>query len=218
MSEQQLNKIKSYRENSSISREAKAMKALRLLKGLSRKQAGELCGVSARAFEQLENGRNNMSYLRIQKYVSALGSNLDEFNKIKNHVNTILREQFELAKNKKGKDAKKPRRYLLKLITKEARVIRILRKRKRISQDQASFMCGYSRPVFGNLENGRINITEERISHILKSLSYSRASFDELLNSELLRDEILDKCAEYLEQLEDNNLKSAETVIKALVG
>ncbi len=200
-----------------ISRDALAMRALRLTKDLSRKQAGEKCSVSARAFEQLENGRSCMSQERICRYVHALGSNMQEFLHIRTHANTLLRDLEEKAKAKKQTTKPKPRRYLLKLITKEARVLRVLRKRKRISQDQASLMCGYGRCVIGNLENGRINLTEKRITHILKCLGYSKESFDELLNAEVLRDEILDECAGYLENLEDTKLESAQTVIKALL-
>ena len=158
-----------------------------------------------------------MSQDRIHRYVRAIGSNMQEFLHVRAHANTILRDLEEKAKTKKQVTKRKPRRYLLKLITKEARVLRVLRKRKRISQDQASLMCGYGRCVMGNLENGRINLTEKRISHILKCLGFSKSDFEELLNAEFLRDEILDECAGYLENLEDTKLESAQTVIKALL-
>lgn len=200
------------------SRDALAMKAIRLLKNLSRKEAGKLCNVSARAFEQLENGRSVMSNARIERYVTALGSDMTEFVDVRKKVLSILSDlKSKQEKKKEEKAPRKIRRYLLKLITKEARVLRVLRKRKNISQDQASLMCGYGRCVIGNLENGRINLTEKRIAHILKCLGFYRADFDELLNAEVLRDEILDECAGYLESLEDTKLESAQTVIKALL-
>ncbi len=50
--------------------------------------------------------------------------------------------------------SRKPRRNLYKLVTKEVRAIRILRKRRGISQYKASEVCGFKECTFGLIEAG----------------------------------------------------------------
>ena len=66
-----------------VTDDARAIKALRLLKDLSRADAGALCGVTRVAFEQLENGRCNLSKDRIERYVRAMGYSPREFLDVK---------------------------------------------------------------------------------------------------------------------------------------
>jgi DNA-binding XRE family transcriptional regulator len=45
-----------------------------------------------------------------------------------------------------------------RIITKEVRVLKALRRMEKLSQDQASSICGYSISTISHIENGRIEI------------------------------------------------------------
>lgn len=199
-----------------ITNVSRTIKALRLLKGLGRAEAGHLVGVSAQSFEQIENGRSFMTSERIERYVRSLGFEMRDFYDTQSNVKEILRD-LERKLSAAPKQAPKPRRNLHKIITKEVRVIRILRKRRGLTQYQAADACGYANSIFGQIENGRIELPRDRIEHIVCSLGYSPSDFDRLMKVEVLRDEMIERCTEYLESLEDNKLESAQLVIKSLM-
>jgi len=195
----------------------KAIKAARILKGLSRAEAGERCGFSARAIEQLENGRSNPSEARITKILRAYGLSNNEFLTLKANPDEALMKA-KAAMVKVHVVSRKPRRSCFRIITKEVRVIRVLRQRKGMSQDEASLRCGYTRAIFGQIENGRINIPQARIEHMVKSLGYTMQDFNTLMKAEVLRDEIIADCSALLHKLDDQKLSSVRTVIMSLGG
>jgi transcriptional regulator with XRE-family HTH domain len=87
-----------------------------------------------------------------------------------------------------------------------------------MSQDEASLRCGYTRAIFGQIENGRINIPQARIEHMVKSLGYTMQDFNTLMKAEVLRDEIIADCSVLLHKLDDQKLASVRTVIMSLGG
>ena len=196
-------------------RTIRAVKAARLAKGLSREEAGKLLGWKAVSFEQIENGRCNFSTERLQKILAALGYSQEEFSRIKHDPNLVVAEACETGKSDKSV-TRKPRRNYYKIVTKEVRVIRVLRQRKRISQHEASRLCGYVPGGFGHIEVGRIELSKARIEHILRSLSYEWRDFELLMNAPLLRDEVILEATVALQKLNDQALASALSVIKAL--
>ncbi len=199
-----------------ITNVAQTMRALRLLKGLSRSEAGRLLGVSAKSFEQLENGRCFMSNERLSRYLTALGYTMTDFLQTQSNVREVL-ESIRLAKIAQPPKAPTLRRNLHKIITKEVRVIRILRRKMGLTQYQAADACGYANSIFGQIENGRIELPRDRIEHIVKCLGTTLIDFDKLMKAEVLRDEMIEKCTRYLESLEDSRLESAQLVIKSLM-
>ena len=199
-----------------ITNVSRTIKALRLLKGLKRAQAGHLVGVSAQSFEQIENGRSFMTTERIERYVRSLGFEMQDFYDTQSNVKEIL-ANLERKLPTLPKQTPKLRRNLHKIITKEVRVIRILRKRRGLTQYQAAKSCDYANSIFGQIENGRIELPRDRIEHIVRSLGFSPPDFDRLMKVEVLRDEMIERCTLYLESLEDNKLESAQLVIKSLM-
>ena len=199
-----------------ITEDAQAIRALRITKNLSRRQAGTLCGVSARAFEQIENGRCFVSAHRIGRYLEALGCTQAEFSAIRIKASEIIanaEKNFGLSFSKNIN----VRRNCRKLVTKEVRVIRILRRRKGFSQYQAAALCKYANSIFGQIENGRIELPRERIEHIVKHLGHPVGEFDRLMQAEHLRDEMIEKCTSYLENIEDHKLHSVQSIIQTLM-
>lgn len=195
----------------------KALKAARVLKGLSRSEAGNLCGCSARAFEQLENGRSNPSQERIEKILRAFGMSPKEFAGLVRDPDDAL-SRAKSSPRKERSISRRPRRSCFRIITKEVRVLRVLRQRKGFSQEEASLRCGYTRAIFGQIENGRINIPPTRIEHIVTSLGHSMRDFEDLMKAEILRDEVVKECSEGLQKLDDSKLNSVRTIIVSLGG
>jgi transcriptional regulator with XRE-family HTH domain len=84
---------------------------------------------------------------------------------------------------------------------------------KNLSQDQASSICGYSRPSIGHIENGRIELDQDRIQHIVESYDVSMSKFEELMKEEVLRDEIIKFCNEKIISLPEVKLKLIQTML-----
>ncbi len=207
--------IQRKRQLKSVTKVSTTIRALRMMKGLSRKKAGDLLGVSAKSFEQIENGRCYMSPERIERYVIALGCNMLDFHQAQPKAQDIILSAEKALKAQRPPP--KVRRNLYKLITKETRVIKILRKRSKLTQYQAAKRCAYANSIFGQIENGRIELPRERINHIVRSLGCPLSEFDKLMKVEILRDEIIEQCCQYLDSLDDSKLESAKLVIKSLM-
>ncbi len=171
-----------------LSSDVKAIRRARELCKVSRNELGQLLGISNKAIEKIENGRMALSASRINEILEAL--NL---------------KKSDLIRIKKGKGLLKPKRKLIvtsnnlrrsykKLITKECRVLKSMRRQKGFSQDHASHLCGYSRPSIGHIENGRIGLSKDRIIHIIESYGYKYQDFESNIEQEELRDQVIDNC------------------------
>ncbi|MCK5884161.1 MAG: helix-turn-helix transcriptional regulator, partial [Bacteriovoracaceae bacterium] len=99
------------------------------------------------------------------------------------------------------------RRSYQKIITKECKVLKSLRKEREISQDKASALCGYSRPAIGHIENGRIELDRERIEHIVQSYGFEMGRFIEALKMDEQRDEVVELCLERIKELNGSKLE-----------
>ena len=111
---------------------ATALKKARILKSLSRKDLAKKLGVSYKAIEKIENGRDKLSEERLQNILKAIGITQEEFLKIKRG------KKITKAEREKKVVTNSDRRSYRKLITKESQVLKSLRRLKDISQDQAS--------------------------------------------------------------------------------
>lgn len=193
-----------------------AFKAARLLKGLSRKDVGRLCGCSHKSISQIENGQCNFSEDRIRRLVEGMGVSWKEFVTLREDPKKTLAQISDQKPKERSLD-RKPRRNHYKIVTKEVRAIRTLRKRAGLSQYRASQLCGYVPGGFGHIEAGRIDLKKERIEHILKCLGFEWDDFEKVVNAPVLRDELIDETVKSLHRLDDSALSSAANIIKALI-
>jgi transcriptional regulator with XRE-family HTH domain len=106
------------------------------------------------------------------------------------------------------------RRSFKKVITKEVQVLKTLRKIKGISQDKASSLCGYSRPSIGHIVNGRIELDQDRIAHIVLSYGHEMREIERLMGEEVLRDEILERCHSKLMVVSEDKLKLIQALLQ----
>jgi transcriptional regulator with XRE-family HTH domain len=86
---------------------------------------------------------------------------------------------------------------------------------KNLSQDQASSVCGYSRPSIGHIENGRITLDHNRIEHIVESYGHPMSEFERLMKEEFIRDEVIKLCLDKLIQLPEDKLKLVSSLIQS---
>lgn len=84
---------------------------------------------------------------------------------------------------------------------------------KNLSQDQASAVCGYSRPSIGHIENGRIELDADRVSHIVYCYGHDMSEFQGLMKETVLRDEILNSCFIKMRSLNEDKLKLIQSII-----
>ena len=108
------------------------------------------------------------------------------------------------------------RRSYKRVITKEVRVLKILRLMNNLTQDQASAVCGYSRPSIGHIENGRIELYSDRIKHIVTSYGAPYAKFEELMKEEMLRDDLVEFCHQKIINLPETKLKLVHSMLENL--
>ncbi|PIP96609.1 MAG: hypothetical protein COW00_02885 [Bdellovibrio sp. CG12_big_fil_rev_8_21_14_0_65_39_13] len=148
---------------------------------------------------------------RLQKILTALEITPEQFFKIKKGKN------FKPAKKREKKVLiNKDRRSYQKNITKECKVLRSMRRMKKISQDEASRLCGYSRATIGHIENGRIELSRSRIEYILRCYGYEYSEFEGNMSKEELRDSITDYCFNKIEELENEKLELLKNLLRNL--
>ena len=190
-----------------VSKEVNALRKMRELKGFSRKEAAPLVGVTHKLIEQLENGRVELSKKKIVQYCNAYGFSLSQFGDICD--GKVGKIKKEMCPNRmKVIEQKHLRRSYKKLLTKEVSVLKVLRKLKRISQYEGSFLCGYSKPTIGHIENGRIELSEVRIEHIVKSYGFTMDVYNHHLQSEKFITDIQDECIGVIQKLSEEQLKA----------
>lgn len=101
-----------------------------------------------------------------------------------------------------------------KLITPKARVLRHLRMSKSISQREVGRRCGLSEAAIGHYENGRMEVSEERLDQFLEMYGYTRKEFDEYLNGDKAAvTGLKGECIRLIETLTDDQLRAIHGVL-----
>ena len=188
----------------------KVLKRLRQDQGLTLKQAGEKLGLSLQAVDAIEQGRVYLTNERLEDIVGSYGLSMMDFKRMDR---VLKREKRPKREANITVMSNQDRRSYQKIITKECRVLKSLRVEKGLSQDQASAVCGYPRATIGHIENGRIQLDQSRIRHIVSSYGLEFEKFLKLMGEENLRNEILDKAIERLKTLSEEKLKLVTAVI-----
>ncbi|OFZ15347.1 MAG: hypothetical protein A2X86_17685 [Bdellovibrionales bacterium GWA2_49_15] len=180
---------------------AKALKRAREMMKVTRIEMARRLGLSLEAIKKYESGRAIIDEMKISNFLIALDLTGEEYQKIKRGKG--------ISRNRKAKSvfSNADRRSYRRIITKEVRVLKILRQMKNLTQDQASAVCGESRPTIGHIENGRIELNEERIRHIVSSYGHSMEEFYRLMKEEVLRDEIIEASMHKMRGLTEEKLK-----------
>ena len=164
---------------------AVTLRKLREIRGLSRKEVAVLLGIGHKSVEKFENGRTILNKTRIEQIVRNYGFTYDEFLLCRAGKSEHIQKRF-CHKKEKPVNNRRKRRFLKKIITKEARVLRMLRNLKNISQYKASLICGYHKGAIGHIEMGRIQLPKNRIIHIVKSYGFKVEDFESHMKADVL--------------------------------
>lgn len=192
--------------------DAVTLRKLREIKGLSRKEAAVLLGMNFKSVEKFENGRTIIDRSRIHKIILAYGFTYKDFLLCREGKSEQIEKRF-CHKKEKPYDYKKGRRFYTKVITKEVKVLRLLRQQTKLSQRRASTACGYHEAAIGGIENGRVELSRERISHIVESYGFTIEDFDFYMKAEVLVTEIQDECISIIKGLCEKNLKAVHPLL-----
>ncbi len=196
-----------------ITSEVTALKKMRELRGFSRKDAAPLVGVTFKLIEQLENGRVELTKKKIVQYCAAYNFSQNQYRDICD--GKIGKIQKELCKNRtKVIEQNNLRRSYKKIITKEAEVLCVLRRLKKLTQYKASLLCGYSRTAIGHIENGRIELTSKRICHIVESYGFTLSDYKYHLGSDQFVTDIQDNCVSIIKGLSEEKLKAVYPLLQ----
>jgi transcriptional regulator with XRE-family HTH domain len=174
-----------------ITENHQAIRELRLEKGWTLVEAAKLLGLKSKGLGHIENGRVALSPERTASILAAYGFHSHDLVRIKKMIKDNIRNK-PIRKIVRRVMTNNDRRSYQRIITKEVRVLRALRRMEKLSQDQASSICGYSRPTISHIENGRIEIPLSRIRHIFLSYGLEFRKFEELMKEEVLRDEVIE--------------------------
>lgn len=197
-----------------ITEDQLALRQLRFEKGWSLEEASQLLEIKSKGLGHIENGRVLLPNERIRRILSAYGFHYHDFIRAKKQLKDEIRNRPR-RKIIRSVLSNKDRRSYQKLITKEVKVLRILRQMKNLTQRQASSACRYSRPTIGHIENGRIELPLSRIQYIVTSYGFPIEEFHRLMKEEILRDEITKSCIDKILILGEDKLKLVSNIIES---
>lgn len=94
-----------------------------------------------------------------------------------------------------------------KIITREVRIIRTIREKKKLSVKKAADAIGTNKSTLTALENGRIDLSNNWIKKILKGYKVNEASFLQMIEAkDSVREEIVSEVNEMLQKLSNERL------------
>lgn len=190
---------------------AKALRRAREHLRLTKVELAQRMKLSAKSVERAETGEMALTEEKLGVFLTALGIGMEQFLRAKKG-----RSLFPPKKRERLILENTQRRSYRRLITKEVKVLRTLRKIRDLSQDQASSVCGYSRPSVGHIENGRIELDRERINHIVSSYGFDLIEFDRMMSEDVLRDEMLEKCFKKMSSFSEEKLKVIQSLLMTM--
>ena len=191
-----------------------AIKKMRMIRKLTRKESALIFSYSRSSIEKIENGRGKLTPERVRRFVEGYGFTQNQFMDLKlGRLGEVAPVQIE-PKRVRIIEHVEMRRSYKKIITKEVRTLVIFRKRKGVTQYEASRICGWCSPTVGHIEQGRIELTEERIKHIVTVYGRTMKDFYEAVRSNIMRDEVEAECARLIQGLDDNRLMAVKGILE----
>ena len=192
------------------------IRKVRELRRYTRTQAGMLLSLSAKQIEAIENGRVQLTDARIDDFCAAYKLSRSQYEKVKTGKADAPDSTEKVAPAPKIIEHKSLRRSYKKIVNRKVRAISSLRQLAGLSQDNASFKCGYARCQFGQIENGRVELSEKRIRHIVSRLGFTMKDFERELSGDKTSYEMRDECASILTRLTVEQLQTIFPLLKSM--
>jgi transcriptional regulator with XRE-family HTH domain len=106
------------------------------------------------------------------------------------------------------------KRYDRKIITREVKIIRALREKKKLSVQKASEVIGTNKSTLTALENGRIDLSEDWIRKTLRGYEVNEISFKQMVEAkDTIREEIVSEVMQMLLKLSYDRLIAIRQVL-----
>jgi len=188
------------------------LRRMRIFRKISRKVAAESIDRGEKAIERFENGRATLTVEQkkalVRRYRYTWIEFVEFFEGQKELPELSPRYIFK-PKNVPREDGRKYQ----KQISKEARVLRTMRNMADLSQPQAGAKCDLHRSCIDHIENGRVEITPEKIELLVRSYGFTMDQFREMKEAPLLRDEVLQDCHKILAHLDNDKLRAVKALL-----
>ncbi len=111
---------------------------------------------------------------------------------------------------------KKNRRSDIKIMTKEAKVLKFLRESRRLSMRRAGHILGTSDAFVSHSEHGRIDLTANIILKFLNAYGYEHDYFKKLVEGKIdLPENHLEECLTLLKRMNPEKLKTVKTILQS---
>lgn len=113
-------------------------------------------------------------------------------------------------------EKKKNRRSDVKVMTKEARVLKFLRESRHLSMRKAGSILGTSDAFVSHSEHGRIDLTPTIILRFLNAYGYEHSYFMKLVRGEIeMPEKSLDECISLLKRIQPEKLKTIKAILES---
>lgn len=193
------------------------IKKMRLLRRLTRQQAGLLFDFSFKYIEKLENGRGNISVERFKEFQDKYGFSDKEIEELR-QGQIEAPTDANCIRKRITTEKRKDRRFCHRRVTRECKTLKELRLMKNIDQYRASKLCGFGRNTIGFIENGRVTLTDKKIRHIVETYGFTMELFNQLLKVSPLRHEMIEQCHSILNDLDDNKLRIIMPMLQSMAN
>lgn len=111
---------------------------------------------------------------------------------------------------------KKNRRSDIKVMTKEARVLKFLRESRHLSMRKAGSILGTSDAFVSHSEHGRIDLTPIIILRFLNAYGYEHSYFMKLVKGEIeMPEKSLEECISLLKRIQPEKLKTIKAILES---
>ena len=111
---------------------------------------------------------------------------------------------------------KKNRRSDIKVMTKEAKVLKFLRESRRLSMRKAGAILGTSEAFINHSEHGRIDLTPTIILRFLNAYGFEYGYFKDLVEGKIeLPENQLEDCISLLKRMAPEKLKTVKAILQS---
>lgn len=104
-----------------------------------------------------------------------------------------------------------------KRITRRAQIVRYMRQSRGMSLNQAARIAGVTGPAIAHMEGGRMDISNERLTTLLRAYAYTSEEFESMANGAELPVSHLDECIAIVRELDEPRLRAVHGILVHLV-
>jgi transcriptional regulator with XRE-family HTH domain len=188
------------------------LRRMRIFRKINRPDAARAIERGEKVLERFENGRAPLTEEQKKALVRRYRYTWQEFLAFLDGQNELPELPPRYTFKPRAVPREEGRKYQ-KVVSKEARVLKVLRKMANLTQPQAAGKCGLHRSCIDHLENGRVETTPEKIAHVVRSYGFKMDLFEELLHAPMLRDEVLEECVKILSVLDNEKLRAVKALL-----